>query len=184
MATLGSLMCCGVKEIALLSTHYSPALKGAADERGRKVLADILTQYYKYYASFQTVNGKRTWVVADAPRLYLPCGLFIFTEAHQGVYYARAEDAKTFRYGWRFAKYLRKNNLGDIVCTKQSPNRNYILPPGTPGNVYEVNGQPSYENKTNAPHMITAYLWTPDLAALEAWCAANLPKPTPQQKPY
>src|SRR5947207_1098090 len=100
--------CCGLREIAGLS-HYEDDGKMKTCESH---MADMWLSVYQPVKEYP--NGKCNWRFA------------IFTEAR----YPDHPTASYTTYGQRFAEFIRKNELGDLVETTgehQNPNSGNFL---------------------------------------------------------
>lgn len=143
------LNCCGVKEIAVLQEMLEYPGKTNA-EKVKAMFTNLFGPGFVIMGRFKTVDGKSKMVYDKEPSLTLQGGHFFYEDAHD----------RNRRYGKILTKFILKNKLGTVIATKQAPNPNYIRYPN--------------KGKLNQYHMITAYVWTPDVGALLEWCKKNM----------
>lgn len=154
---LQQMMCCGLKEgyqLANLQIPYTnPQFQGNLS---------VLLDWFRQCANIQALaqkGGKDP--LLTGPRVFTPAAAHIvFTDAHDHVQ----------RYGKGFAKFILKNKLGALVCTKPKRNPRYFF-----GDL--ITSDPKDPLDT---HVITTWVWTPDWPRVRSLMEALLP-PDPWQ---
>lgn len=178
MPSINYLNCCGLKELTQLRTIIKPA---GAPWSAKAAMIQFLT-YFVYTTRTDYDNRIRPapLIYGFYPPTYMPPGAhIIFSDAHEPIkdqdgqiiasYYI--ENPTGIRYGKAFAKFILKNGLGTVSCTRQQPNPNYFQ------NLHEGGLAANAKGRLNQQHMITCWIWTVDHKALYEFCVANVPTP-------
>lgn len=120
---IGSMNCCGLRELSNLSGSYSP----------REAMQNFLQVACPRGGRYSWNTGKHTYVNE------LRFSHVIFSEAKNG----------SGNYGERFAAYIRRNNLGDVVASGRRVN-------------------------PNSGNQVKCWVWTLNKRALIAWANKNI----------
>lgn len=129
---INNMSCCGMKEIAGLQNY----MIGGEGQMYRSPCLRALVQLFRPWYNNPSAYGKGVF----GHHIWTPYSAhFVFTDAHE----------YTIPYGKVFAKYILKNRLGSLVCSRQAFNQNYrqYFPKGW---------------SRNHVHMITCWIWTID----------------------
>lgn len=142
---INHLMCCGVKEITRLQDLFYDPSGRMALYPAEHAMKMVLSQWYSNPVTRERYKTTYRWYLLGPRLLSIPGAHVIFNDAHE----------RHFNYGWRFAKYIRQQGLGRLVCTLPRKNRNYAYVPGL-------------------LHTITTWVWTPYDDAVQAWCQNHI----------
>lgn len=156
---LGATSCCGVGEIANIHPFYTKFGYGGS----RELMKELAKQFFRArdrYIPDPNDNGRM--VNNPQERQYYPMRCqFIFTDHHCAPHYIKGGlRTMNIAYGKAFARYILKNKLGSVTCSRRAKN-------------------------PNSPNVVTAWIWTPDHENLEAFLNKLVPwkpKPDPVKK--
>lgn len=163
MSSLNPMACCGMKEmfniqgdmvVILPRRMESDPMVRLHPEAGLRALVECFAPLVTYPETWVSRDGDKHQVIVG-PRHFRPTAAHIVFTEHHGH--------KGAPYGMVLAKFIKKNGLGTLICTKQAPNGNYLQHKDKP--------------KTNTHHMITCYVWTPDYDKVWALIEPFFPDP-------